>query len=177
MAVYRPSEGRNQKKAAPPAQPNLVPIMNLFLSIIPFLLMMVVITQVAMVALNFSASAGGGDQGGGGGGAGGGAEKEVKIVLMASEGLDMFAGFDIREKGADNVALKNADNNGKYNYVALNSRLAELHTKYQDLKDIIIVVYPDVKYGTLIQTIDLCKQNGFPNVKYKPAVVSYGTGG
>ena len=53
--AYRPSEGRNQKKQTPPEMPNLVPLMNLFITIVPFLLTIVVISQVALDVLNFSA--------------------------------------------------------------------------------------------------------------------------
>lgn len=172
--AYRPSEGRNQKKQSPPEQPNLVPIMNLFMALIPFLLMMIVISQIALVALNFSAAGGGG-----GGGAGGGGEtpKEIKVIIMASEGNQIFPGFEIRESEGGNIAIKNAENGGRFNFMSLNNTLGNIKANNQGLGDITIVVYPDVLYETLIQTIDLCKQNGFPNVIYKPATVSYGSGG
>lgn len=173
--AYRPSEGRNQKKQGPPVQPNLVPIMNLFMTIIPFLLSMIVISQVAMVALNFSAAGGGGSEGGSGGG--GGATQEVKIIVMASEGNLMFPGFEIRDPSGENQTFRNSDNRGDFNFVALNTALGNIKNRNKDMGDITIVVYPDVLYGTLIQTIDLCKQNGFPNVIYKPAGVVYGSGG
>jgi biopolymer transport protein ExbD len=54
--VYRPSEGRNQQKQTAPKQPDLVPMMNVFMTLIPFLITMVVVVQVALVGLNFSAS-------------------------------------------------------------------------------------------------------------------------
>jgi biopolymer transport protein ExbD len=169
--AYRPSEGRNQKKQTPPEQTNLVPIMNLFITIIPFLLTIVVISQVALVALNFSAT--GSTGAGGSGGRGGG--KEVKVIIMASEGNQLYPGFEIRGWG-NTLAIKNTDNRGAYNFLALNNTLADIQNSLHN-KEITVVVYPDVLYGTLIKTIDLCKQNGFPNVIYKPASVSYGTGG
>lgn len=173
--AYRPSEGRNQKKQTPPEQPNLVPLMNLFMTIIPFLLSIIVISQVAMVALNFSAAGTGGGEGGPGPG-GSGLEKEVKVIIMASSGNQVFPGFEIR--GWDNgpVYIRNSDTGGNYNFVSLNETLGKIKTSMM-VENITIVVYPDVMYGTLIQTIDLCKQNGFPNVIYKPATVSYGAGG
>jgi biopolymer transport protein ExbD len=173
--AYRPSEGRNQKKQSPPVSPDLVPIMNLFMALIPFLLMMIVISQVALVALNFSASGGGG--GGGEGGGSGATPKEIKVIVMASEGNQIFPGFEIREPESGPVMIRNNDNKGRFNFVSLNTTLGNIKTRNQQLGDITIVVYPDVQYGTLIQTIDLCKQNGFPNVIYKPATVSYGSGG
>lgn len=71
MRQYRPSAMRQQKSQTVPQEPNLVPIMNLFLTIIPMLLMMVVISQIALLALNFSQGESGVSygQGGGGGGA------------------------------------------------------------------------------------------------------------
>lgn len=172
--AYRPSEGRNQKKQSPPIQPNLVPIMNLFMALIPFLLQMIVISLVAMVALNFSSAGGGGGTGGGGGG---GPEKDVKVIIMASEGNQIFPGFDIRESGSAVISVKNSENGGNYNYLYLNKVLGDIKTNNQQLGDITVVVYPDVLYGTLIKTIDLCKQNGFPNVIYKPATVMYASEG
>jgi biopolymer transport protein ExbD len=173
--AYRPSEGRNQKKATPPVQPSLIPIMNLFLAIMPFLLMMVVITQVAMVALNFSASGGGGA--GAGAGGGGGDTKEIKIIIMNSSGNEMYPGYSVVEPGDVKTAYRNAENRGEFNFVALNKKLAEIKKVNADVSSITLVVYPDVQYGTMIQTIDLCKQNGFPNVVYKPATVGYAQGG
>jgi biopolymer transport protein ExbD len=96
---------------------------------------------------------------------------------MASDGNQLFPGFEIRETGAGAISIRNGDNQGNYNFVTLNSTLNNLKKQNQQLSDITIVVYPDVLYGTLIQTIDLCKQNGFPNVVYKPASVMYGAGG
>ena len=174
--AYRPSEGRNQKKQSPPEPPNVVPLMNLFLTLIPFLITMVVVTQVAMVALNFSATGGGaGDNGAGGGN--GSTEKEVRIIIMASSGNQMNPGFEVREQDGQNVNILNSDNKGEFDFVALNRILAQLKNRNQNITSITITPYPDVLYGTLIQTIDLCKNNGFPNVVYSPARTFYGEGG
>jgi biopolymer transport protein ExbD len=172
--AYRPSEGRNQKKQTPPEQPNLVPLMNLFITIVPFLLTIVIISQVAMIALNFSAPASGGS--GGSNGGVGGSGPEVKVIIMASEGNQLYPGFEIRGWGGKTISIRNKGDLGTYDFVTLNNTLAEIRKSFSS-DQISVVVYPDVMYGTLIQTIDLCKQNGFPNVIYKPASVSYGTGG
>ena len=172
--AYRPSEGRNQKKQTPPEQPNLVPIMNLFITIIPFLLTIIVISQVALIALNFSNVSADGGADGSGGGAGSG--QEIKLIIMASEGNQLYPGFEIRGWGKGSVSIKNSEYQGEYNFVALNKTLADIKRNL-DINDITVVVYPDVLYGTLIQTIDLCKQNKLHNVVYKPAGVSYGAGG
>ncbi len=176
--VYRPSEGRNQKKQTPPEQPNLVPLMNLFITIIPFLLTIVVISQVALIAMNFS-KPGSETSGTGGSGSGPGAAQEIKLIIMASsDGMEMYPGFKIRGWGNE-IPIRNTDIGvgfQGYNYIELNRILGDIK-KSINLNEISVIVYPDVLYGTLVQTIDLCKSNGFPNVIYKPAGVLYGSGG
>lgn len=82
MAVYRPSEARQQRSQTAPQEPSLVPIMNLFVTIIPFLMLMIVLSQVALVALNFESS--GATGGAGAGAGGGGSEQLIEIRLYAS---------------------------------------------------------------------------------------------
>ena len=153
--------------------PNIVPLMNLFLTIVPFLLTIVVISQVAMVALNFSAP-GGQISGSGGIGTGHGPAQEIKLIIMASEGNQLYPGFEIRGWGKAPVSIRN--NNQGYNFSKLNDTLAQMK-KELNLDNISIIVYPDVLYGNMVQVIDLCKANGITNVTYKAAAVSYGLGG
>jgi len=163
MAVYRPSEARQQKGQTAPEEPNLVPIMNLFVTIIPFLMLMIVLSQVAMVALNFESSGvtGGGTEGGGGGDS----EQLLEIRLYASEHeTGLFPGFEIRD--IDKSVTKLPKLGEAYDFASLQQSLVQLKNKYPDQSSMAVVVYPDVMYDTLIRTIDLCKQNGFVTVKY-----------
>ena len=52
--AHPPSTRRDQHHFSPPKVSDLVPLMNLFLIIIPFLILMMVVTQIAMIALNFT---------------------------------------------------------------------------------------------------------------------------
>lgn len=171
--AYRPSAGRNQKAASEPKQPDLVPIMNLFLAIIPFLLLMLVISQVALVALNFTSTGGGG--GGADNNAGGGGQdiKKVQVIIMdtddAARGL--FKGFEIREPGADSQRIPAV--NGQFDWAGLDNNLKSLRSRNPELRDINVLVYPEVLYGALMKTIDLCKVNTFVNVHYEVPRVSY----
>jgi len=94
---YRPSAGRNQRLAGGPKEPDLVPIMNLFITIIPFMLYMLVIAQLALVALNFAPTGGGG---GGGQGPGGdkAEEKKIEVYIMNQDAPERgrFRGFEVR---------------------------------------------------------------------------------
>ena len=171
MAHYRPSEMRQQKAQTAPQEPNLVPIMNLFLTIIPFMLMFVVISQVALVALNFSQGEGGGGSSGGGGG--GANIEKVEIIILDSDYAkkNQFLGFEVREPGMDTKMLPAVNEN--YDFVALDKQLKSIRDRKADLIDITVTVYPNVLYGDLMKTIDLSKANGFTQVHYNRPVVNY----
>jgi len=156
-----------------PKIPNLVPIMNLFLTIIPFLILMLVITQVALVAFNFSeGTTVDPDRAGGGGGL----KKEypeITVIIMASENSmrTTFPGFEIREPGnpPDSLGLIR----GQYDYVRLDQTLKLIKDRFPGLKDISVAAYDDVLYENLIKTIDICRSNDFSSIHYKAPQVRY----
>lgn len=163
MAVYRPSQSRQQKSETGPKEPNLVPIMNLFITIIPFLLMMVVISQAALIGLNFETA--GGDGGGSGGSGPGGGDRQIEVRLYdRDDATGLFLGFETRDLAKK--AAKYPNINGAFDFVSMKAALEQLKAENPDRSDIAVIVYPEVLYDTLIRTIDLCKQSGFVNVKY-----------
>ncbi len=166
MAVYRPSQARQQKSQTAPQEPNLVPIMNLFVTIIPFLILMIAVSQVALVALNFSSEGGpvvAGDSTGGGGEA----EEQIEIHLMLKEHhTGLFPGMEIREPD-DTIRKLPVLSENNYDFLGLNDVLTDLKSRYPETGDIAVIVHPEVIYDTLIRTIDLCKTNGFETVSYK----------
>ncbi len=171
MAYYKPSAMRQQKGQTTPQEPNLVPIMNLFLTIIPFMMMMVVVSQLALVALNFSQGEGGGGSGGGGGGNTKADKVEIHILGNGYAKANGFLGMEIREPGMDTKQI--AAINKNYDYVALENAIKDIRARKANLIDITVLVHPDVLYGDLIRTIDLCKTNGFTQVHYTAPKVQY----
>ena len=173
MRQYRPSAMRQQKSQTVPQEPNLVPIMNLFLTIIPMLLMMVVISQIALLALNFSQGESGVSYGQGGGGGGAKTEK-VEIHILGEQYAqenNTTLGMEIREPGFKPMTI--SDINGYYDYVTLNKTLQVIRSRKGTLSDITVLVHPDVLYGDLMKTIDICKVNGFTQVHYTATKVEY----
>jgi len=164
---------RQQKSQTVPQEPNLVPIMNLFLAIIPMLLMMVVISQIALLALNFSQGESGVSYGQGGGGGGAKTEK-VEIHILGEQYAqenNTTLGMEIREPGFKPMTISAI--NGYYDYVTLNKTLQEIRSRKGTLSDITVLVHPDVLYGDLMKTIDICKVNGFTQVHYTATKVEY----
>jgi len=168
---YRPSEARQQKGQTAPQEPDLVPIMNLFLTIIPFLMLMITVS-VSLMALNFASDAGGGAGGSGGGGGNQDKILEIHLMLRQSESLELFPGMEIREPGSTIHKLPWLSEN-VYDFNSLNDLLARLKEKYSETTEIAVVVHPDVLYDTLIRTIDLCKTNGFVTVHYRSPQALY----
>lgn len=166
MAVYRPSQARQQRSQTAPEEPNLVPIMNLFVTIIPFLMLMVVVSQVALVALNFTSEGGPGAAGTGGGGGESVKQIEIHLMLLDKPDAELFQGMEIRDIDGTKHKLPVLQG-GVYDFYSLNNLLINLKKRHTDTSEIAVIVHPEVVYDTLIRTIDLCKQNGFPTVHYK----------
>jgi len=166
--AFTPSQSRKLSKKKS-QDLNLVPIMNLFLVVIPMLLMMMVSVNLAMIAIDYSASSQGADS------KEAGKDKKDKDlpqiitlkILMKSIELDIGAK---KVKKIDIPAL-NEEYPAKYDFFALDQKLSELKKdeKFQDEKAIIVLAEPDVIYDALIKTIDICKQDGFTNVKFVTA--------
>lgn len=156
---------RRTKKSPTLQDLNLIPIMNLFITIIPMLLMITVTVHMALLSLNLMAS---GTAGGAGEGEGTGADedriKEIKIVLYTDK-------IEIREEGiADPIIIPTIeleDGSIRHNYFALDEAITEIKSRNEDVHEIRITPYPDVYYGTLIRAIDISKLRGFPEVKYE----------
>lgn len=177
--AYRPSAGRNQRLAGGPQEPDLVPIMNLFLTIIPFMLYMLVMVQLALIALNFTPSGGGGGGGGQGPGGGSAEEKKIEIYIMDQDASDrgLFPGFEIREPGQETLKIaalgKDLNDEYIYDFQALNEVLKQIRERNPEQSQISVSPYPSILYGPLIKTIDLCKHNSLTNVMYKPVGIGY----
>ena len=174
--AHPPSARRDQHRFSLPKVPDLVPLMNLFLTIIPFLLLMMIVTQIAMIALNFTQGTSTEKQGEGPLNSTQGTQKnisEITIIIMASQDSlgTTFPGFEIRESGnpKESIGLVN----GYYDFVKLDAKLKAIRQQYPDLQDISIAPYDDVLYDTLIKTIDLCRENNFPHIHYKAPQVRY----
>lgn len=161
---------------------NLIPIMNLFIVVIPMLLVMWVSVQMAMLSINMggvkSGSAGGGDQ-----------DKSGNTITHLRVGL--FAShFEITEinkvKGSKKKPKKEIDTINAINFEEidqalksgsaipqpmhdfqrLNTIIAELKTKYPKHEMVEVIPQPNVRFDTLLQVMDICKLNNFPYTSY-----------
>ena len=159
-----PSQNRKLTKKKP-QDLNIMPIMNMFLVIIPMLLMMMVTVNLAMLAIDYSASSNAANSGADKGKD----KKKDKGALTIKIMMDKFQiDFGLKKKKPIDIPLIDEGNVKKYDFLKLDEKLTEIKKsdKYKDEKNIFVLTDPDVIYDTLIKTIDLCKQDGFVNVKY-----------
>ncbi|MBN2461073.1 MAG: hypothetical protein JXB60_05645 [Candidatus Cloacimonetes bacterium] len=131
--------------------------MNLFIVVIPMLMTVMVSVHIAMIEITLPLA---------------GTPPEniedtkdlpprVILALMQDR-------FEIMIDGKDETKIPVIDSLGilRYNYAALNDECRALKEKYEELNTIDILPDPQVKFDILLKSIDICKFNGFPNIKY-----------
>jgi biopolymer transport protein ExbD len=161
--AYGPSKNRSESQHEP-REPNLIPIMNLFIVVIPMLMTIMVSVHLAMIEITLPSSSGGG--------AGTGEEQveDIPRVLTLALFLDRF---EIKVEGVEQVVAIPQLAPGKYDYSTLDMNLAQLDADNPNQGTMEILPDPDVSFDTLLRSIDLCKSNNFPNIKYLTASTKY----
>ncbi len=159
--AYRPSESRKGGKWES-KELNLIPIMNLFIVVIPMLLTIIVMTHMAMIEISLPTQAGATD-------AQDTEEKEVEAKLLAitPDGFELFTPGG--EEDGINLPILNSEATDaiqKYDFYRLDQEIAKLKKDNEDLKAIGVMPDPRVSFETLLTTIDIAKSNGF-EVDYK----------
>lgn len=131
---------------------NIIPVMNIFLLLIPFLLLTAAFVRLAIVELSLPSLGKSRMQ----------QEQQdtktlVLVILVVKE-----TGFQLKSPGfkfdpADKI-------NDKYNYALIVQQLTQIKQQHPKAEDIIISPEAKVKYDIIIQVMDHCRDIGFPNV-------------
>ncbi len=157
--AHAPSKLRNLNRESSRGL-NLIPIMNLFIVIIPMLMTIMVSVHLAMVEIVLPKK---------------GAippNQETPVDLPKTLRLNIMAdAFEILvvedERTINIPALDTSTNPAEFDFLKLNSELIELKEQNPDQFTMEVLPDPDVKYDTLLRAIDVCKMNDFPNIRYK----------
>ena len=161
--AYGPSRNRSRSQSEP-REPNLIPIMNLFIVIIPMLMTIMVTVHLAMIEITLPTdSAGGGDE-----------DTEQledlpKVITLAL----LPDRFEILVEGVEDIITIPQTSAGKYDYFMLDSNMARLKDSNENQGTIDLLPDPTVKFDTLLRSIDICKSNNFPNIKYLTSSTKY----
>jgi biopolymer transport protein ExbD len=129
---------------------NLTAVMNIFLILIPFLLLTATFVRIAVLELSLPSLDRASQQQ-----AVQKSESTILNVLQIKEtGLQLNSygmKFDAITKGTDD-----------YNWLELDQQLERVKSKYPDSQDIIISPEASIRYETIIAIMDRCRDAGFP---------------
>lgn len=129
---------------------NITPIMNIFLILIPFLLLTAVFVRISILEFSLPTSTQAGE-----------AQKPqdspIVTILSISE-----KGFELKTKGMKiPFILKQAD---KFDFQTLVEKLQKIKGMHAQTEDIILAPQVSIKYDTIIKVMDRCRESGFFNI-------------
>jgi len=160
--AYAPSKSRKISRKEP-KEPNLIPIMNLFIVVIPMLMTMMVSVHLAMLEITLPTPSGGG----------GSEEIEQKEEPPKEIILALFTDkFEISIEGSEDIVNIPISGN-LHNYEELHNKMGELKLVHERQQTVKIIPDPNVKFDTLLRSVDICKGNGFPNITYSTMQKKY----
>ncbi len=140
--------------------------MNLFIVIIPMLMTIMVSVHLAMIAITLPAPSTDASNGG--------EEEEQMEESPKMITLALFPDrFEIMVEGDKGVTEILQLSPGRHDFVTLDKNMAELKIAHEKQGTIEVLPDPTVRFDTLLRSIDICKSNDFPNIKYLTALTKY----
>ena len=162
--AYGPSKNRSRSQNEP-REPNLIPIMNLFIVVIPMLMTIMVTIHLAMIEITLPTES----AGGGGDNTEEQLEELPKVITLAL----LPDRFEIMVEGTEDIITIPQLSAGTYDYFSLDMYIARLKENNENQGTIDLLPDPTVKFDTLLRSIDICKSNNFPNIKYLTSSTKY----
>lgn len=135
---------------------NLMPVMNLFLILVPFLLVTATFVELAVLDISLPEMQANSRQ----------AQQQQQAPERKPVVLNLLA---IRENGIElksptftfGLIPRQADG---YDYNLLKSYLTQVKQKFPDAVDVVIAPEDNIRYQVVIDVMDRCREAGFPNV-------------
>lgn len=142
------------KEREEPEEVNMTAVMNIFLILIPFLLLTAVFAKIAVLEVSMPT-------GSGGSGSGAPPEKSVLVVIKVGN-----AGSLHIQTSSKDVLFEQlyATSDGKHDLEQLVIQLKELKEKIPWLDVIVLQPEDNVVYDIIVKIMDKCRENGFENV-------------
>ncbi|MBN1351261.1 biopolymer transporter ExbD [candidate division KSB1 bacterium] len=134
---------------------NLTAVMNIFLILIPFLILTAAFVKLAVIDFSLPTAGSGNNSAT--------TPPEEKMILTVID-IKSTGELQLKSTGSKFDPIPPSDATGKYDYQKLIAQLLELKAKHQAVEDIILIPDNGVKYDVIIQIMDRCRENGFPNI-------------
>lgn len=149
--AFGPSRNRS-RKVFETRNPNLIPVMNLFIVIIPMLMTIMISVRLALIEITLPAQSNQKPAQN---------EKIRKLTLVLYEDR-----FELKVEDDEGfITIQNLEN-GTPDYPRLDEKVADLKKRFPNQIGMEILPDPNLKFDTLLRSIDICKSNGFTEVKY-----------
>ncbi len=132
---------------------NIIPVMNIFLLLIPFLLLTAAFVQLAVVELSLPSLNKDSQQQQ--------IQRDPQKLVLVILGIKENK-FQLKSPGFKFDPINKV--NDQYNYRLLIEQLKQIKIKYPYAEDIIISPDSRVEYDIIIKVMDRCRENGFSNV-------------
>lgn len=140
------------------AELNLTPIMNVFVILVPFLLLTAVFAQTAILNLNLPV-------------AGDTAEDESEESSLPKLMISITdKGFQIGSVGGFLEPINLVD--GKFDYATLKEKLLEIKQQYPEQSTAAIISEPQIEYDEIIHMMDNCILTGFDDISLARGIVA-----
>jgi biopolymer transport protein TolR len=149
-SVSAPGGRSSGGKKALNVELNLVPFIDLLTCLICFLLMAAVWIQIGKISVTQSGQGAPTEQT---------PEERQKFNLVVAITPQ---GFLITGNGTTIADILKKDN--EYDKKNLGSKLKEIHGQFPDKSDIVVMSEDSINYQVLIDTMDVCLANEFPNI-------------
>ncbi len=150
MASTSAPGGKSSGKKALNVELNLVPFIDLLTCLICFLLMAAVWVQIGKISVTQSGQGAPTEQT---------PEERQRLNLVVAITPQ---GYLIRGNNTTIADILKKDN--AYDTKTLGSKLKEIQGQFPDKKDIVVMSEDAIAYQDLINTMDICLANDFPNI-------------
>lgn len=142
-------------RAAGGSDLQMTPIMNVFLILVPFLLLTASFVKLAVLEMSLPSLS----------------QNNSGSVTQASENnkplvLNMLAvrhnGLELKSPTLTFAFIEKRD--GQYDFEQLKAGLQQIKNKFPDSEDMVIQPEDVIKYDDVIKVMDHCRDSGFPNI-------------
>ena len=141
---------RSSSKKRDDDEVNITPVMNLFLVLIPFLLLTAEFVRIAVLELNLPATGAAKDPG----------KKDNKPLVLIMVRIDEN-GIKIKGPNVNSMIARTANS---YEFEKLKKEIKQIKAKYPDTDEVMVQSTDNVTYENIVHVMDACRDNGFPNV-------------
>lgn len=149
------SMGSRLKGHAGETELNLTAVMNIFLILIPFLLLTAVFVKISILEFslpNLSKKS-----------AETSAQKPKSVILNVLSIKE--SGFELKSPELNFSPIDKK--NELFNWEVLVEQLNKIKDTYPDSEEIIITPVNTIKYDTIISVMDRCRESGFPTISIR----------